>query len=69
MEKQIKTLIVKYTPRNERSNTKKILDAFIEEIKNSDVEILDIARDVPDLFLEQSLDAYIQRNYLGKDLS
>ena len=69
MGRQTKTLIIKYTPRNEISNTKKILDAFIGEIKNSDIEVLDITRDVPDLFLEQSLAAYIQRNYLGQELA
>jgi len=65
----LKTLIVQYTPRNERSNTKKILDAFIGEIKNSDVEKLDLVKDVPDLFLEKNLDAYIHRDYLGEGLS
>jgi FMN-dependent NADH-azoreductase len=68
-KKPLKTLIVQYTPRNERSNTKKILDAFLEEIKGSDIEKLDLAKDVPDLFLEQNLDAYIHRNYLGQELS
>ncbi|MDR3781838.1 MAG: NAD(P)H-dependent oxidoreductase [Candidatus Nitrosotalea sp.] len=67
--KPLKTLIVQYTPRNERSNTKKILDAFIGEIKNSDIERLDLVQDVPDLFLEQNLAAYIHRNYLGEELS
>ncbi len=69
MEKKSKTLIVQYTPRNELSNTKKILDAFIGEIKNSDVEKLDLTKDVPDLFLEENLDAYIRRNYLGETIS
>jgi FMN-dependent NADH-azoreductase len=68
-KKLLKTLIVKYTPRNERSNTKKILDAFIEEVKDSNLEELDLVKDVPDLFLEENLAAYIQRNYLGKELS
>src|SRR6478609_4515371 len=68
-KKSLKTLIVQYTPRNERSNTKKILDAFIGEIKNSDIEKLDLTKDVPDLFLEQNLEAYINRNYMGKTLS
>lgn len=67
--KPLKTLIVQYTPRNERSNTKKILDAFIGAIKNSDIERLDLVKDVPDLFLEQNLGAYIRRNYLGEELS
>lgn len=67
--KKSKTLIVQYTPRSERSNTKKILDAFVKEIKNSDVETLDLVKDVPDLFLEKNLDVYIRRDYLGEDLS
>ncbi len=67
--KSLKTLIVKYTPRNGRSNTKKILDAFIEEINGFDVEELDLVKDVPDMFLEENLGAYIQRNYLGNVLS
>ena len=67
--KFLKTLIVQYTPRNERSNTKQILDAFIGKIKNSDIEKLDLTKDVPDLFLEQNLEAYINRNYMGKTLS
>ena len=33
----VKTLIVKYIPRNEQSNTKKLLDAYREEIGNSNV--------------------------------
>lgn len=68
-KKPLKTLIVKYTPRNERSNTKKILDTFTEKIKNSVVEELDLVKDIPDLFLEENLAAYIQRNYLGQELS
>ncbi len=64
-----KTLIVKYTPRNERSNTKKILDAFVSQVQNSEIEEIDLTKDVPDLFLEKNLAAYIHRNYLGEDLS
>jgi len=66
--KMTKTLIVKYTPRNERSSTKKMLDAFVSGIKNSEIEEIDLTKDVPDLFLEQNLAAYIHRNYLGKEL-
>lgn len=65
----MKTLLVKYTPRNERSNTKKLLDAFKSEIKDSDVEEIELSIDVPDLFLDDSLLAYIERNYLGEDLA
>ena len=65
----MKTLLVKYTPRNERSSTKKLLDAYKEKIKNSEIEELDLSKDVPDMFLEENLLAYVQRNYLGNDLT
>lgn len=65
----MKTLLVHYTPRNERSNTKKLMDAFRSEIRNSEIEELNLARDVPDFFLEENLAAYIQRNYLGQGLT
>lgn len=65
----MKTLLVKYTPRNERSSTKKLLDAFREKIRNSETEELDLCSDVPDMFLEENLLAYIQRNYLGNALT
>lgn len=65
----MKTLLVHYTPRNEMSNTKRMVDAFRSQIKNSEVEELNLSRDNPDFFLEDNLAAYIQRNYLGKDLT
>lgn len=64
----MKTLIVKYIPRYEQSSTKKLLDAFIEEINNSDVEELDLLADVPDMLLDNNLLAYINRNILGLKL-
>jgi FMN-dependent NADH-azoreductase len=64
----MKTLIVKYIPRNEQSNTKKLLDAFREEISISDVEELELLDDVPDMFLGNNLLAYINRNFLGLEL-
>lgn len=65
----MKTLLVQYTPRNEMSNSKKLLDAFRSEIRNSEIEELNLLQDVPDLLLEENLAAYIQRNYLGQDLT
>jgi FMN-dependent NADH-azoreductase len=65
----MKTLLVKYTPRNERSSTKKLLDAYREKIRNSEIEELDLCSDVPDMFLEENLLAYIQRNYIGNNLA
>ncbi len=62
------TLIVKYTPREERSSSKKLLDVFINEIKNSKIEVLDLCVDVPDMFNVESINAYIRRNYLKEEL-
>jgi FMN-dependent NADH-azoreductase len=64
----MKTLIIKYIPRNEQSNTKKLLDAFREEISISDVEELDLLDDVPDMLLDNNLLAHINRNILGLEL-
>jgi FMN-dependent NADH-azoreductase len=65
----MKTLIVKYIPRNEQSTTKKLLDVFKEEIGTSDVEELDLVNDVPDMLLDNNLLAHINRNILGQKLS
>lgn len=65
----MKTLIVKFLPRGERSHTKKLLDAFLAQVKDQDIEILDLTKDVPDFFLDENLSAYVERNYLGKELS
>lgn len=65
----MKTLLVKYTPREEMSNSKKLLDAFRSRIKNSNVEVLDLCIDVPDMFNIQSMHSYIHRNYLKEELS
>jgi FMN-dependent NADH-azoreductase len=68
MRSPMKTLIVKYIPRNEQSNTKKLLDAFREEISISDVEELDLLDDVPDMLLDNNLLAHLNRNILGLEL-
>jgi FMN-dependent NADH-azoreductase len=65
----MKTLLVKYTPREEMSNSKKLLDAFRNEIKNSEVEVLDLCITIPDMFDVKSINAYICRNYLKEELS
>jgi hypothetical protein len=64
----VKTLIVKYIPRNEQSNTKKLLDAYREEIGNSNVEELDLFNHVPDMLIDNNLLAYIKRNIIGQKL-
>lgn len=62
-----KTLVVHYTPRNERSNTKKLVDAFIASAKDK-TEIIekDLCEDVPEMFLRDNLMAYIMRDYAGE---
>src|SRR5574337_8625 len=65
----MKTLLVKYTPREERSTSKKLLDAFRNEIKNSPIEVLDLCMDDPEMFDVESMSAYIRRNYLKENLS
>lgn len=66
----VKTLVIQYTPRGERSNTKKLLDHFLEKVKGkSDVEIVDLTQDVPDNFLVENLSVYYRRNYGGEEVS
>jgi len=65
----MKTLLVKYTPREERSNSKKLLDTFRNEIKNSEIEVLDLGIDVPDMFDAENMSAYIHRDYLKEEIS
>lgn len=63
----MKTLLVKYTPREERSTSKKLLDAFRDKIKNSEIEVLDLCIDVPDMFGVKNMRTYIHRNYLKEE--
>jgi len=63
----MKTLVVHYTPREERSNTKEILDAFLKHIP--DAEILDLVKDPPDIFGYESIAAYMKMHYAGEKLS
>ena len=67
--KKTRTLVVKYIPRGERSNTKKVLDRLKSNIKNSKITEIDLATDTPDMFLNDNLMAYIQRDYLGEELT
>lgn len=64
----MKILIIQYTPREERSSSKKLLDAFRNEIIYSEIEVLDLCTDVPDMFNVASMHAYIKRNYLKEEL-
>lgn len=59
----MKTLIVKYLPSGVNSNTKKILDLFLEEISTKEIETIDLLKDQMPIFSEASIQAYYKRNY------
>lgn len=65
-----KTLVVQYLPRGERSNTKKVLDAFLATAQDkTDIEILDLVEETPPLFLSDNLIAYILRDMVSQEIS
>lgn len=65
-----KILIVQFTPRNERSKTKELLDYAKKLLdKKGKVEVLDLNKDIPEFFNSENLSAYYMRNYLGQKLS
>ena len=64
----MKTLIVKYLPTGINSNTKKLLDLFLEEIKGQEIETIDLLKEQIPLFNEDSIQAYYKRNYGQQNL-
>ncbi|MDX2083188.1 MAG: NAD(P)H-dependent oxidoreductase [Rickettsiales bacterium] len=65
----MKTLIVKYFPSGENSNSKKLLDLFLDEIKDKKFEIIDLLKEQIPTFNEASIQAYYKRNYGKQKLS
>lgn len=65
----MKTLIVKYLPGQEYSNTRKLYDYTLHRLEGKDVNVLDLEKDQPVFFTNQSLLAYYSRNYQGNELS
>lgn len=65
----MKTLIVKYLPTGSNSNSKKLLDIFLEETKGENIEILDLLKENIPVFNEESIQAYYKRNYGGQKLA
>ncbi|MFB9053938.1 FMN-dependent NADH-azoreductase [Formosa undariae] len=64
-----KTLILSYTPR-ENSNTKKMLDFFIENNQEKTaITFVDLAEEAPDLLLKENLNLYVNRNFGGAELT
>ena len=67
----MKILVVQYLPAEEKSNTKKLLDTALEVFRSrkADVEVLDIAKDLPDLLTPERISVYYERNYGGQKIS
>ncbi len=68
----MKTLLIKYLPSGENSNTKKVLDIFLanlNEKKSTEIEILDLLKTSIPIFDEKSIGCYYKRNYNNQNLS
>jgi FMN-dependent NADH-azoreductase len=64
----MKTLVVKYLPTGANSATKKVLDLFLNEIKNQEIEEVNLLEKPMPIFSEASIQAYYKRNYAGQKL-
>jgi FMN-dependent NADH-azoreductase len=64
----MKTLLVKYLPSGSESKTKMLLDFFLEQIKNQNIETIDLLKTPAPIFNEQSIQSYYKRNYNGQKL-
>ena len=64
----MKTLIVKYLPSGVNSNTKKLLDLFLEQTKEQNIEAIDLLKEQMPIFNEASIQSYYKRNYGGQKL-
>ena len=64
----MKTLIIKYLPSGEASNTKKLLDIFLSKIENYPTETVDLLDVEVPIFNELSMKAYYKRNYNNQAL-
>lgn len=65
----MKTLIIKYLPSGENSNTKKLYDYFKSKIDNNKIDEIDLTKDPIPYFKEDSINAYYTRNFMGKELN
>ncbi len=64
----MKTLIVKYLPSGEKSNTKALLDLFLKHTKTQNIEVLDLLQKPAPMHNLESMAAYYKRNYNGQNL-
>lgn len=65
----MKTLVVKYLPSGERSNTKKLLDLTLSKLGSGPVETLDLLKEKIPVFDEPTMAAYVKRNYMNQELT
>lgn len=66
----MKILVVSYLPSLQNSRTKKLLDTFIENVKyKENIETLDLLKNTPDFITPEILKAYVNRNYMGQNLT
>ena len=65
----MKTLLVTYLPSGQYSKTKKLLDAFLSEIKDSQIEAIDLLNAKIPTFNLDSIPAYYKRNYQNLPLN
>jgi FMN-dependent NADH-azoreductase len=59
----MKTLLIKYLPSGQSSNTKKLLDLFLSEIKDSEIKTVDLLEAKIPIFNLTSMSAYYKRNF------
>ena len=64
----MKTLIIKYLPSGANSQTKKLLDIFLNEVKDKNIETVDLLKEQMPIFNEINIQAYYKRNYGGQKL-
>lgn len=65
----MKTLIIKYLPGHEISNSGKLYDHLKSLLSGKEITEIDLEKTPPDFFDYSKLMAYYQRNYQGKPLS
>jgi len=66
----MKVLVVSYLPSLKNSRTKRLLDAFIQNVRSeTHIEHLNLLQDPPDFVTPEILQAYVARNYQGKMLT
>ncbi len=65
----MKTLIVKYLPSGDNSNTKKLYNHLKSIIDMNNTDEIDLVKERIPYFQEESITAYYLRNYMGKELN